>query len=111
MTHGTKYLRIQAKKGTNIASFCPRKKGAMRTASSLLTVQEMYQEEEKDRDAKVEDISIPRQRISLGDMIRHVTRAGYEDSIQCCRLYRDFIGHRLSQKAALNRAPLAGFSE
>jgi len=43
----------------------------------LLTVQEMYQEE-KDRDAEVEELSIPRQRISLEDMIRHLTKAGYD---------------------------------
>jgi len=43
----------------------------------LLTVQEMYQEE-ADRDTDVEELSIPGQRISLDDIIRHVTKAGYE---------------------------------
>ena len=71
------FLRIKAKKGTNIAAVALARK-VLCVLHRLLTVQEMYKEEEKDGDAEVEDLSIPRQRISLDDMIRHVTKAGYE---------------------------------
>lgn len=71
------FLRIKAKKGTNIAAVALARK-VLCVLHHLLTVQEMYQEEEKDGDAEVEYLGIPRQRISLDDMIRHVTKAGYE---------------------------------
>ena len=71
------FLRIKAKKGTNIAAVALARK-VLCVLHHLLTVQEMYKEEEKDRDAEVEELSIPGQRISLDDMIRHVTKAGYE---------------------------------
>jgi transposase len=70
------FLRIKAKKGTNIAAVALARK-VLCVLHHLLTVQEMYQEE-ADRDTEVEELSIPGQRISLDDMIRHVTKAGYE---------------------------------
>src|SRR5690606_24827454 len=71
------FLRIKAKKGTNIAAVALARK-VLCVLHHLLTVQEMYQEEEKDGDAELEDPNIPRQRISLDDMIRRVIKAGYE---------------------------------
>lgn len=71
------FLRIKAKKGTNIAAVALARK-VLCVLHHLLTVQEMYQEEEKDGDAELEDPNIPRQRISLDDMIRRVITAGYE---------------------------------
>jgi len=44
----------------------------------LLTVQEIYQEEERDKDDEVERLHIPKQMMSLDDMIRYVAKAGYE---------------------------------
>jgi transposase len=71
------FFRIKAKKGTNIAAVALARK-MLCVLHHLLTVQEMYKEEEKGGDAEVEDLSIPRQRISLDDMIRHLTKVGYE---------------------------------
>jgi len=39
---------------------------------------EMYQEEERDRYDEVEYDRIPKQMMSLDDMIRYVAKAGYE---------------------------------
>jgi hypothetical protein len=44
----------------------------------LLTVQEIYQEEQHDKDDEVEYLRIPKQIMYLDDMIRYVAKAGYE---------------------------------
>ena len=71
------FLRIQAKKGTNIAAVALARK-VLCIVHHLLTVQEMYQEEERDKDDEVERLHIPKQMMSLDDMIRYVAKAGYE---------------------------------
>jgi len=71
------FLRIKAKKGNNIAAVALARK-VLCVLHHLLKAHEMYQEEEKDGDAEVEDLGIPRQGISLDDMIRHLAKAGYE---------------------------------
>ena len=71
------FLRIQAKKGTNIAAVALARK-VLCIVHHLLTAQEMYQEEERDKDDEVEYIRIPKQMMSLDDMIRYVAKAGYE---------------------------------
>jgi len=71
------FLRIKAKKGTNIAAVALARK-ALCILHHLLTVQEMYQEEETEGDDWVENLHIPNLRAPLDDMIRHLTKAGYE---------------------------------
>ena len=71
------FLRIQAKKGTNIAAVALARK-VLCIVHHLLTEQEMYQEEERDKDDEVEYLRIPKQMMSLDDMIRYVAKAGYE---------------------------------
>ena len=71
------FLRIQAKKGTNIAAVALARK-VLCIVHHLLTVQEMYHEEERERDDEVEDHRIPKQMMSIDDMIRYVAKAGYE---------------------------------
>jgi hypothetical protein len=71
------FIRIQAKKGTNIAAVALAIK-VLCIVHHLLTVQEMYQEEERDKDDEVEYLRIPKQMMSLDDMIRYVAKAGYE---------------------------------
>jgi hypothetical protein len=38
----------------------------------------MYHEEEREKEDEVEDLRIPKQMMSIDDMIRYVTKAGYE---------------------------------
>jgi transposase len=71
------FLRIQAKKGTNIAAVALARK-VLCIVHHLLTMQEMYQEEERDMDAEVEDLRILSLSGSLDHMIRYLTKAGYE---------------------------------
>ena len=71
------FLRIKAKKGTNIAAVALARK-VLCIVHHLLTEQEMYQEEERDRYDEVEYDRIPKQMMSLDDMIRYVAKAGYE---------------------------------
>jgi transposase len=71
------FLRIQAKKGTNIAAVALARK-VLCIVHHLLIVQEMYQEEERDIHDEVEYLRIPNQMMSLDDMIRYVAKAGYE---------------------------------
>jgi len=44
----------------------------------LLTVQEMYQEGERDEDDEAECLHIPKKMMPLDDMIRYMAKAGYE---------------------------------
>ena len=71
------FLRIQAKKGTNIAAVALARK-VLCIVYHLLIMQEMYQEDEHGNDNGVEYICVPRQMISLDDMIQYLTTAGYE---------------------------------
>jgi transposase len=71
------FLRIQAKKGTNIAAVALARK-VLCIVHHLLTMQEMYQEEERDMDAEVEDLRILSLSGSLDHMIQYLTKAGYE---------------------------------
>ena len=71
------FLRIQAKKGTNIAAVALARK-VLCIVHHLLIMQEMYQEEEHGKDNGVEYICVPRQMISLDDMIQYLAKAGYE---------------------------------
>jgi len=71
------FLRIRAKKGTNIAAVALART-VLCIVHHLLTVQEIYQGEQHDKDDEVEYLRIPKQIMYLDDMIRYVAKAGYE---------------------------------
>jgi len=70
------FLRIQAKKGTNIAAVALARK-LLCILHHLLIVQEMYQEEEHDKDDEIEYLRTSR-HMCMDEMIRYVVKAGYE---------------------------------
>ena len=70
------FLRIQARKGTNIAAVALARK-VLCIVHHLLIMQEMYEEEERDRDDETEFLDNSG-KMRLDDMIRYVVKAGYE---------------------------------